>query len=202
MGISGEGLAPQLVEYISTWISAWTWTRGGYGLPTWASTSYHVLFLSQTLVTQLAFDRIYVLCGYYSLGLLMGLFYALLLCSAQHLETESRHETPRTQEIPLPVDEIPLSTTVIWERIFKLHLSAKGENQFLLAVCSEWESQGFKDSRSSFVNVLADAWNTTKKKTLMSKTDFGFHSCSHIFHHLQTNSAQVSWATLNFRGKV
>lgn len=72
----------------------------------------------------------------------------------------------------------------------------------MLGVLSEWESQGFRDSRGSFVNVLADAWNTIKKKTLVSKTGFGFHSCSGIFHHLQTNSAQVSRATLNFRGKV
>lgn len=31
-GAQGEGLAHQAVEYISTWISAWTGTRGEYGL--------------------------------------------------------------------------------------------------------------------------------------------------------------------------
>lgn len=43
-------------------------------------------------------------------------FFSILFCFdllAQNLEMESHHIIPRTQEIPLPVDEIALSTTVI-----------------------------------------------------------------------------------------
>lgn len=46
----------------------------------------------------------------------MGFFFPILFCfdlPAQNLEMESHHVMPKTQEIPLPVDEIALSTTVI-----------------------------------------------------------------------------------------
>lgn len=51
-------------------------------------------------------------------------FFSILFCFdllAQNLELKSCHIIPRTQEIPLSVVEIALSTTVIWKSIFKLH---------------------------------------------------------------------------------
>lgn len=82
-------------------------------------------------------NGICALSSCYSLGQLVVFFLCFLALLSPHKTLKQRcHVTPRTQEIPLSVDEI-LSTTITWKSIFKLHLSAKGENQFLLGVLSE-----------------------------------------------------------------
>lgn len=47
-GIQGEAFAPQVIKYVSRWISTWTGTRGVYGLCPWPSSSCYAFFHMKT----------------------------------------------------------------------------------------------------------------------------------------------------------